>query len=371
MVHFKKYLGNPMANSHHACQICINPKGLEELPQYIKELKKEYSCAVIISDENVFPLFGDAVIAAVNECHLRADTLILPPGEQNKNLITANFCWERLVTLGCDRNTLMIVLGGGVLTDLGGFVASTFMRGIDVIFIPTTLLGMVDAAIGGKNGINLPSGKNMIGTRYHPKLIISDPSCLESLSDHEFRSGLAEVIKYGVIDSHFFVYLEQNVSSILKRQEEKISTIIGRCSEIKTHIIEQEFQGNPQIRNILNYGHTFAHAIEGATDFKIYCHGEAVSIGMSCAALLSLKLGFVDQKFVERQDALCHKMGLPTFMSNKIPLETLMDFIKRDKKHVKGKFCLILPTELGKLSQVDHVGKEMILETLKEKQLVE
>ncbi len=312
---------------------------------------KNYSSCVLITDERVFSLYGKEI---------PVEPIIVPSGEKCKSFETAEYCWSKMYSIGLDRRSCVISLGGGSVTDLAGFVASCYMRGIDVIHIPTTLLAMVDAAIGGKTAVNLTDGKNIIGTFHHPKCVIINPHYLHTLSERDYRSGLAEVIKYGVIwDEQLFEYLENNMADILDR---KMDNIIRRCCEIKTEVVRRDDK-EKGLRSILNWGHTFAHALETATDFSTYLHGEAVSIGMSCAAHVSQLKGYVDREFIKRQDTLCERAGLPIELPL-IPIDSLVELMRKDKKAESGNIVLVLAEKIGKVIKVDNVDESVIREAL-------
>lgn len=351
-----------------ATQITIDPHGFDCLADYVSSLSDSYHSAVVFSDETVFPFYGEKVKEQLESLKIRVEEVVFAPGESTKSIESVYYCWESLAKKRIDRKSLVVTLGGGVVSDLGGFVASTFMRGIDVIHLPTTLLGMVDAAIGGKTGINLPYGKNLIGTFHHPKLVLIDTRCLESLPEREYKAGISELIKYGVVaDAQLFDYLDLHMKDIVNREPGKLETVISRACEIKSAIVMKDVQDQSSVRAILNYGHTFAHALEQVGQFKKLLHGEAVSIGMSCAAYLSHLLGFVSSDFVLRQDRLCSKAGLPITYSGEICRDQLLDAMKKDKKAVAGKLSFILTQGLGKAAKVDGVSQAMVAEVLQKK----
>ncbi len=328
---------------------------ISEKPQ-VQDMLDRYSSYVVISDENVFALYGE-------ELFDRKRALLLPPGEESKTLNSAELCWKAMSNLGCDRHSLVIALGGGMVTDLAGFVAGCYMRGIDVMHIPTTLLGMVDAAIGGKTAVNVPPVKNLVGVLHHPKRVWINPSFLRTLSRREFCSGLAEVIKYGVIkDPEFFTFLEEKMENILQLDEECLKKIINRSCEIKAEIVNADEREQGE-RAILNWGHTFAHAIEAVTHYKKYLHGEAVAIGMCLAARLSFLLGEVEEKFIQKQVEICQKAELPTSLPD-IPADQLIALMRRDKKSSFGKFSLIVAKKIGKVVRVTDVDQLLIEKTV-------
>jgi 3-dehydroquinate synthase len=273
-----------------------------------------------------------------------------------------------MVAFQLDRKSCVIALGGGVISDLAGFASACYMRGIDLINIPTTLLGMVDASMGGKTGINLPEGKNLIGCFHHAKYIFVCPSFLQTLPEREYCAGLAEVIKYGVIrDPLFFSFLEENMESILNKSPDKLKSLIFRCCEIKSQVIQEDPEDKNDIRAVLNWGHTFAHAIEAAKGYREILHGEAVAIGMSCAASVSEHLGYAKPEFIERQDRLLKKAKLKIAIPN-ISYDQLLNFMQKDKKNKSGRISLIVAEKIGKVFKHPDVDMNNIKEALRKKE---
>lgn len=353
----------------HPCEVAIDPNGLNHLSNYLSKWKGVYTSAVVISDDIVYPLYGERVAKQLSSLTNSIHPIIVPNGEPTKTLETAKSCWTQMHALGVDRKSLLISLGGGVISDLAGFVASCYMRGTDVIHIPTTLMGMVDAAIGGKTAVNLPQGKNLIGTIHHPKMIFIDPGLVSSLDLRQVRAGIAEVIKYGLIwDPELFNYLEENLEQIIALQPEKIATIISRSCMIKTAIVQKD-EKDLGIRAILNYGHTFSHAIETATEYQSYLHGEALAIGMSCAAHLSAELGYVDDNFINRQDQLIHRAGLKTQLPH-IDLDKLISLMAADKKANAGALSCIVCLRIGKAAKINDIPRQLIKNVFKRKEKI-
>ncbi|MBA3957646.1 MAG: 3-dehydroquinate synthase [Parachlamydiaceae bacterium] len=324
---------------------------------------EHYSSCMILSQPPIYSLYGESLQRELQQL-LPTFYHLVPCGESLKNIESATACWQAMHQQGLDRRSLVVAIGGGALTDLAGFVAACYMRGIDVVYIPTTLMGMVDAAIGGKTGVNLPSGKNLVGVFRKPKQVIIRSDYLKTLPKREFCSGLAEVIKYGVIwDPTFFTYLEENMDVLLERNETVLRYVVERSYQIKNEIVEQDVQENG-LRAILNWGHTFAHALETLTDYQQYTHGEAVSIGMCCAARVSAHLGYVDQNFVERQHKLCQRAGLQKELPSDVSIERLVECMKRDKKAVAQHISLVIANGMGQVELVVNVDPNMILEAL-------
>lgn len=331
------------------------------LEQFLKA--HTYSSCLILSDSTLYPIFGSQIFEIVKQ-FLPTSFFLVPSGEECKSLESAHHCWNAMIERGMDRKSLLINLGGGSITDLGGFVAGTYMRGIDMIHIPTTVLGMVDAAIGGKTGINLPQGKNLIGVFYDPKAIIVSPHFLEKLPEREFLSGISEIIKYGVIwDSTFFSFVKENMDAILSRNASILKYVIGRSQQIKQEIVEKD-KYDSGLRSILNWGHTFAHALETVTEYKTYFHGEAVSIGMNCAAQMSYALGYANHSFATEMEAICQQAKLPTKLPN-LSITDLVQTMKKDKKTQFGKISLILAKEIGSVEFVKNIDEELITKHMK------
>ncbi len=343
--------------------IFVSRGALHSLKKVIKTRDKEYSRVVLITDEKIYPLYNKAILAQLHALQLNVDFIILPPGESVKHLDSISLCWKKLSYFGADRHTLVISLGGGTICDIAGFVASTYMRGIDVLHIPTTLLAMVDASIGGKTGINLGERKNCIGTFYHPLFVLADIDCLNTLPQREYVSGLAEVIKYAVIaDANLLKILEKNAEAIKKRSPSFLEKIIFRCCQIKYAIVKQD-ENDVSIRNILNWGHTFGHALESISGYNTYLHGEAISIGMSCEALLSYHLKLASEDFVHRQDAICKQYGLPIELPEFNDQEFL-NLIRKDKKAKKGKIACVVARDVMNVETLFDIPEEAIVKTI-------
>jgi 3-dehydroquinate synthase len=347
------------------CDIVVSQDPLSSLSDFLSKNSGQYSSVMLLADENVDAAFREKVAKTIPAKDLPTHVLLLPGGEKAKSLENAGRCWEEMHAKGLDRKSLVIGLGGGTISDLAGFVSSTFMRGIDVVFIPTTLLAMVDASIGGKNSINLHSGKNMVGTIHHPRLVVIAPELLKGLPERELRSGMSEIIKAGFIwDADLVDYLERYMSDIMSGDAAKTNTMIPRAVKIKVEIVKAD-EKEKNLRSLLNYGHTFGHALETITKYATYTHGEAVSIGMSCAAHIGLSLGLIDQNFLQRQDALTVKAGLPIQLPKDIDLNALVALMAADKKAVSGKINLIIPRKVGKVDLIQNVEPELIKKALR------
>jgi 3-dehydroquinate synthase len=310
--------------------------------------------ALIVTDENA-QVHAQPIQQSLNANGFRTSLTIRPPGEGQKSLASAAQLYDALVDLPADRRTLVVAVGGGVTGDLAGFAAATYARGIPLLMVPTTLLAMVDSSVGGKVGVNHPRAKNMIGAFHQPIGVFIDSSTLSTLPDREFRSGLAEVVKYGVIlDANFFDYLEQTVEPILRRDPATIQRIVLRSCELKAQVVEKDEREETDIRAKLNYGHTFAHAFETAGGYSSWLHGEAVAAGMVCASRLAEKRGLIPRDITERQIRLLQAFSLPVG-PKQWPVDDLVQTMRKDKKAVDGRMRFILPTRLGEVALFDDV----------------
>jgi 3-dehydroquinate synthase len=272
--------------------------------------------------------------------------------------------YDRLAANWADRQTLVVAVGGGVIGDLAGFVAATFARGLPLLMVPTTLLAMVDSSVGGKVGVNHPKAKNLIGCFHQPVGVWIDIGPLKTLPDREFRSGLAEVVKYGVIlDAELFAYLEGNISALLSRQPEAIRHIVARCCRLKADVVEQDEREETGLRAILNYGHTFAHAFETVGGYGNWLHGEAVSAGMICASRLAEGRGMIPHDLTQRQEKLLSLLGLPIAPERR-PIDDWIAAMRQDKKNLEGKIRLVLPKRLGEVALFDDVLESDVREVL-------
>ena len=316
--------------------------------------------AVIITDENVQRPYADRVAENVVTSGANVDLLVVEPGEPSKSLDTATSLWETLLELGTDRTSVVLAVGGGVVGDLAGFIAATYARGIAMVQLPTTLLAQVDSSVGGKVGVNLPGAKNIVGAFWQPLGVLIDTDVLSTLPGREYRAGLAEVVKYGVIlDADFFSYLEDNAEAISQQRPDVLRYVIARCCRLKADVVQADEREETGLRAVLNYGHTFCHAIEAVTGYDRFLHGEAVSVGMLCAARLAGSLGRVDAKFTRRLHNLLSALGLPLEVPD-VDHKTLLDVMQRDKKVQHGKLRFVLPTRIGHVELVSDVDSEKV-----------
>ena len=284
--------------------------------------------------------------------------------ESAKTLHSVELIARALSRAGADRKALLVAVGGGMVGDVAGFVAATYLRGIALVHIPTTLLAQVDSSIGGKTGVNLPEGKNLLGAFYSPRLVLNDPRALLPLPDREFRGGLAEVIKYGMIfDAKLFAYLEMHMDRIVRRDAAALAYIIPRCAEIKAQVVSRD-KRESGLREILNFGHTFGHALESVTRYRVYQHGEAIAWGMMAAALLGHSAGITPEKDAARIIALSHRIGpLPPWP--KATTAELISAMRSDKKARAGKLRFVLSPGIGKARSYDTISLELLQRVLR------
>lgn len=303
----------------------------------------------IVSNPTVSELYSGRVLNSLKKDGFDPFLILIPDGETYKDYFWAYHILTKLLELGFDRKSFLIALGGGVIGDITGFVASLYMRGIPYIQIPTTLLSQVDSSVGGKTGVNHSLGKNMIGTFWQPSLVWIDVDTLDSLPEREFLSGMAEVIKYGIIwNSDFFDFLERNREKILKHDKELLIKIIKNSCEIKSEIVSKD-ERESSLRAILNYGHSIGHAIETLTNYTSYLHGEAISIGMVYEAKIANMFGFLSKEDFERIKKIIKTYGLPAEMPSIIEPSALIKTIMLDKKNIYGNIRMVIPESIGKM----------------------
>ncbi|MDA1076142.1 MAG: 3-dehydroquinate synthase [Proteobacteria bacterium] len=316
----------------------------------------------LITNSTIAPLYAARVKAALG--NLRVDVFELPDGEAYKNIESFGSIIDWLMDNRHNRSTTLIALGGGVVGDLTGFVAATFQRGVDFIQLPTTLLAQVDSSVGGKTAINHPRGKNMIGAFYQPKCVIADTSVFETLPDREYRAGLAEVVKYGIIsDAEFFEWLEDHADGLLRKDAATLTHAIRRSVEIKAEVVASDERETGR-RAILNYGHTFGHALETATGYTKLLHGEAVAIGMAAASSLSTTVTGLKPEAAARVVKLLADLGLPTRIPAGLQVQELIDLMRMDKKVIDGGLRLIVADEIGTVQVTAAVQERDVADVL-------
>lgn len=321
--------------------------------------------AAIVTDANLESTHAPTVAESLSRSAIAVDVLVVEAGEPSKSVETADALWRKLLEVGADRKTAIVAVGGGVVGDLAGFVAATYARGLALLQIPTSLLAQVDSSVGGKVGINLPAAKNMVGAFWQPIGVLIDTNVLATLPEREYRAGLAEVIKYGVIlDADFFCFLEGHVAELSARQPETLREVIARCCQLKADVVSRDEREETGLRAVLNYGHTFCHAIEAVSGYGEILHGEAVSIGMVCASRLAERLGRIGADITQRQQRLLGALGLPVELPG-LDAGVLLDVMSHDKKTQHGRLRFVLPTRLGVVELVEDVPPDQVLAVLK------
>ena len=342
--------------------ICIGHDFLQTLKDYIHSVSLGKKTA-IITNPKLRRLYGGIIEQQWKEKGCMPVVIDVPAGERYKTLKSVSKVYDVLIEKKFERNSSIIALGGGVIGDIAGFVAATYLRGIPYIQIPTSLVAQVDSSVGGKTGVNHPLGKNLIGAFYQPSLVWIDVGVLKTLPRRELLSGMAEVVKYGVIaDEQFFSFIEENYKEILSLEQEVLIHAVERSCEIKAMVVSED-EREKGLRAILNFGHTIGHAIETVTGYKRYKHGEAVSIGMVCAARLASLMGLCHQDIFLRIERLCNLLGLPTSIP-RVDFGVLWDILQRDKKVINGKVRFTLPVRLGEAKIVEGVERETLQEAV-------
>ncbi len=321
---------------------------LARLGQACARLALGHSC-VIISDSNVAPRYAKVAHQALAKAGFKPALITVPAGETAKSLKSVRACYDGLVAQRLERNAFIIALGGGVVGDLAGFVAATYLRGVAFVQVPTTLLAQVDSSVGGKVGVNLKAGKNLVGAFYQPRLVLCDLSTLATLPLREYRAGLAEVIKYGIIcDAGLFQRLERDLPKLLERDPATLRGIVARCCQAKADVVRQD-ETESGLRSILNFGHTIGHALEVISHYGRYLHGEAIAIGQVAAAKLSAQVLGLPQRDLQRMVNLFRRAGLPTEVKlTSAQRRKLFAAMRLDKKVIGGEARFVLPDRRGR-----------------------
>ncbi len=351
----------PLADRSYTIEI-----GTGILPRAARIAADRHSShVVVITDEHVEQPHAAAVAQAMAQRQMNVDLVVIESGETSKSVETAQQLWDKLLDLGADRKTLVAAVGGGVVGDLAGFVAAAFARGLALLQVPTTLLAQVDSSVGGKVGVNLPGAKNMVGAFWQPTAVVIDTDVLATLPAREYRAGLAEVVKYGVIlDAAFFEWLEAHVAEINAREPAAVRHLIARCCQLKAGVVAADEREQTGLRAVLNYGHTFCHAFEALTGYSQLLHGEAVAIGMLCASRLAERLGRIDASLTERQHRLLVAFGLPVDVPAQLDPNAILRAMSHDKKVEHGRLRFVLPSRLGHVELVGGVSKELVAASL-------
>ncbi len=337
-------------------QIGIGPDLLANIDQFIDRTGQW----VVITDQTVDSLYGERFCDSLSSSDNDVHRLVVADGEHSKSIEVVDRLWQEMIQIGIDRRATVIALGGGVVGDLAGFVAATYLRGLDLVQIPTSLLAQVDSSVGGKVGVNLPQGKNLVGAFWQPQQVIIDTQVLQTLDARQFHAGMAEVIKYAVILSNdFFDWLGENALAIEKRQPHSLQEMIARCCQFKADVVAEDERETTGQRAILNYGHTLGHAIEAVCGYGKFLHGEAIAIGMDFAIRLACQLGRVSDVEIERQRKLLTAFALPIDVPDVEP-EKLIEAMYRDKKTTDTKLNFILPDRIGNVDLIRDVDVSTI-----------
>jgi 3-dehydroquinate synthase len=344
--------------------IAITSEGSAGVGAFARERNKG-SSALIVADERIADR-ARVVESSLQAAGYRTAVALRPSGEGQKSLDVAREVYDALLDLHADRHTLVVAVGGGVIGDLAGFAAATFARGLPLLMVPTTLLSMVDSSVGGKVGVNLPRAKNMVGAFHQPVGVWIDTTYLDSLPPREYCSGLAEVVKYGVIlDEPFFEFQENNAAGMKDRAAPIVRQLVLRSCELKAMVVEKDEREETGLRAVLNYGHTFAHAFETAGGYGGWLHGEAVAAGMICASRLAERHGLASPRVTERQIRLLKTFDLPV-APKKWPIDELIATMRADKKAVAGQMRFILPKRIGEVALFSDVPETLVREVLTE-----
>ncbi|BAY31244.1 3-dehydroquinate synthase [Nostoc carneum NIES-2107] len=346
-------------------EIAIAPGSLDQLGEKMTSLQLGKK-VLVVSNPTIFKHYGDRAINSLKTAGFEVASCILPAGERFKNLNSIQKIYDAALENRLERSATIVALGGGVIGDMAGFAAATWLRGISVVQVPTTLLAMVDSAIGGKTGVNHPQGKNLIGAFHQPRLVLIDPEVLKTLPVREFRAGMAEVIKYGVIwDAELFAQMEasKHLNQLRYIKPELIESILIKSCQAKADVVSKD-EKEAGLRAILNYGHTIGHAVESLTGYRLVNHGEAVGIGMVAAGQIAVELGMWTKEETERQNALIKKAGLPTQLPSGVDIAAIIDALQLDKKVKAGKVRFVLPTKMGVVTVTDEVPADTIRQVL-------
>lgn len=354
-----------MGLSDHPYDIFVRANLLDDLPAKVEKFVAKRK-VLLVTDSNVNELYGKKVANLLETVSSKVFIAEFPAGEPSKSISTLESLYNECVVYELDRHSVIVALGGGVVGDVAGFLAATYMRGIDFIQIPTSLLAMVDSSVGGKTGVDLPVGKNLVGAFWQPKIVIIDPVFLQTLPKREIKCGLAEVVKYGMImDEKFFTFLEESVEALNNMNLDCFETIIARCCALKADIVVKDEREESGLRTMLNYGHTFAHAIEAAVGFDKINHGEAVAVGMCMAANLAIDDARLDTAAELRQENLLRDLRLPCSVDGVSP-NAIHAAMRRDKKVIDGRVRFVLPDTIGAVTLSDGpMGKSKILEAIR------
>lgn len=351
----------PLGNRSYSIQ--IGEGLLDDLGGYCARLKLGSRCA-IVTDTNAGKRFAKPAFNSLAREGFDPALIVVPAGESAKSLKSVHACYNQLAAHRLERKSFIVALGGGVVGDLAGFVAATYLRGISFVQVPTTLLAQVDSSVGGKVGVNLKAGKNLVGAFHQPRLVLCDLDTLKTLPEREFRSGLAEVVKYGVIyDADLFRRIERDGDKLLERKPRLLAAVIARCCQIKAAVVGKD-ETESGLRQILNYGHTIGHAIEAISGYDKYLHGEAIAIGQTLAARLSVKLAGLPARDALRIGNMFGEFGLPNRIRlNESQQQRLIAAMRLDKKVSDGQIKFVLARRIGKVIWGQRVPDALLRQT--------
>ncbi|MBI4635497.1 MAG: 3-dehydroquinate synthase [Candidatus Rokubacteria bacterium] len=344
--------------------IVVEPGALATVGERLRALGTG-SRVALVSDPSIRSLYGKTVAESLERSGFAVTGLDVPEGEAAKTLAVAERCWSALLAAGFDRTSTVVALGGGAVGDVAGFVAGTYMRGVSFVQVPTTVLAQVDASIGGKTAINHPEAKNLIGVFHQPRLVLVDPLTARTLPEREFRSGLAEIVKHGIVlDADYFARLERDALPLLARDPSVLERVIAGSCRLKADVVERD-EREAELRMVLNYGHTIGHALEAVTHYARFTHGEADSLGIAAEARLARRLGLASAETVARQERLLQALGLPVRLP---PLEAdaVLAALSHDKKARDGRVPFVLAPEIGTFRIVEDVTADDIRAVLAE-----
>lgn len=358
---------NIAAQEASSYPIIIGENIMDDIGTYIKKYSKAHKL-VIVTNTTVYNLFGQRVKTSLDKEGFLYEFVVLDDGEKYKNIDSLNLIWNKALEFMLERKDVFVALGGGVVGDITGFAASSYLRGVDFIQIPTTLLAQVDSSVGGKVAINHPLGKNMIGAFYQPKLVLSDVKTFDSLPVEQLKTGLAEVIKYGFIEKScglknenkgFLEYLKERKDEIFSLNPAIIIELVKYCCELKAEVVNQD-ERESGLRAILNFGHTIGHAIEKCTNYETFTHGQAVAMGMKGAFSIAGQKGLVDEKYVKSSIDLINEYGLDYKIPENVSVQSLLEAMTHDKKVLSNKIRFVLPVDIAKVDVFSDVNSQEI-----------
>ncbi len=346
-----------------ACHILVGRGILRGTGKLLTDMGVSESCAVV-TNPTVNGIYGGTLAESLEAAGIRGCILEMPDSETSKSLAEAERLCSTLSKMGLGRDACIVGLGGGVVGDMAGFVAATYLRGVVLAQVPTTLLAQADSAIGGKSAVNIAGGKNLVGAFHQPLAVISDVDVLHTLPERDFVSGLAEVAKYGIAcDGRFFSWLGRNSSALGRRDAAALEAAVAKCSSIKAGIVRRDERDTGE-RLVLNFGHTLGHALEAAAGYGTLRHGEAVAIGMLFAARLSVDADLMAESELDRISALLRTFGLPEALPRGTDIDAVLGFMEADKKKARGKIRFVLPAAIGRVTVSDEIGRDQVRNTL-------